>query len=432
MQIVTSHKQTDFDALASIVAATLLYPGSVGVVPKETSRNVSRFLSTHKTAFNLILPQEVEHDKVSRLIVVDTASWQRLDRMDKLKKRTNLDIHLWDHHALGGDIPATWACQEDIGATVTLFVREMKKREMELNPLISTILLIGLYEDTGHLTFPSTTPEDAYAAAFLLENGADLHVASIFLNPPYEEKQKEILFEMMKSTEKRTINDLKVGFNIVPLEDKITTLSNVVNMYRSIINVDAIFVIFVTNDRATVIGRSGVESINIGLIMNELGGGGHAGAGSATIRLTEFSAATIRDRIIELLENGQQASARIADLMSFPVSHVAPDTPMRDVHTMMSRRKIRGVLVMEDDELQGIIVLWDFKKLKNDKHWDKPVKAYMARDLISVAPDAAPAKVGRLMLEKNIGHLPVIQEGKVIGIVTRTDILNYFYNLLPE
>ncbi|SHO49061.1 CBS domain-containing protein [Desulfopila aestuarii] len=432
MQIVTSHKQTDFDALASIVAATLLYPGSVGVVPKETSRNVSRFLSTHKTAFNLILPQEVEHDKVTRLIVVDTASWQRLDRMDKLKKRTDLDIHLWDHHALGGDIQANWVCQEDIGATVTLFVREMKKREMELNPLISTILLIGLYEDTGHLTFPSTTPEDAYAAAFLLENGADLHVASTFLNPPYEEKQKEILFEMMKSTEKRTISDLKVGFNIVPLEDKITTLSSVVNIYRSIINVDAIFVIFVTSDRATVIGRSGVESINIGLIMSQLGGGGHAGAGSATIRLSEQSAVAIRDSIIKILENEQQASARIADLMSFPVSHVTPDTPMREVHTMMSRRKIRGVLVMENDELQGIIVLWDFKKLKNDKHWDKPVKAYMARDLISVAPDAIPAKVGRLMLEKNIGHLPVVQDNKVIGIVTRTDILNYFYNLLPE
>lgn len=432
MQIVTSHKQTDFDALASIIAATLLYPGSVGVVPKETSRNVSRFLSTHKTAFSLILPHEVEHDQVTRLIVVDTASWSRLDRMDKLRKRSDLEIHLWDHHTLGGDIVANWSCVADVGATVTLVVREIKRRQMELNPLFSTVLLLGLYEDTGHLTFPATTPEDAYAAAYLLEQGADLNVASIFLNPPYEEKQKELLFEMMKGTEKRTINDLKVGFNIVPLADKVTTLSSVVNMYRSIINVDAIFVIFVTSDRATVIGRSGVESINIGSILNRLGGGGHAGAGSATIRLSDHSPEEIRNMIIDLLENEQRTGARIADLMSFPVTHVTPDTSMREVHALMSRKKIRGVLVMENDELQGIVVLWDFKKLKYDKHWDKPVKAYMARDLISVAPDAVPAQVGRLMLEKNIGHLPVVQNGKVIGIVTRTDILNYFYNLLPE
>ena len=432
MQIVTSHKQTDFDGLASIIAATLLYPGSVGVVPKETSRSVSRFLSTHKTAFNLILPQEVEHDKVRRLIVVDTASWNRLDRMDKLKKREDLDIHIWDHHALGGDIQATWSCQEDIGAAVTLFVREIAKRDMELNPLVSTVLLIGLYEDTGHLTFPSTTPEDARAAAFLLEHGADLNVASHFLNPPYEEKQKEVLFEMMKSTEKRMINDLRVGFNIVPLEDKVTTLSGVVNIYRSIINVDAIFVIFVTNDRATVIGRSGVESIHVGQIMNRLGGGGHAGAGSATIRLSDQSPEDIRDAIITILDQDLHSGVMIADLMSFPVFHVAPDISMREVHKLMSKRKIRGVLVMEDDVLQGIVVLWDFKKLKLDKHWDKPVKAYMSRNLTSVAPDANPAQVGRLMLEKNIGHLPVVQDGKVIGIVTRTDILNYFYNLLPD
>lgn len=432
MQIITSHKQTDFDALASIIAATLLYPGSVGVVPKEVSRNVGRFLSTHKTAFNLILPQEVQHDEVKKLIVVDTSSWERLDRMDKLRGKDDLEIHIWDHHMHGGNIEGNWTCKEDIGATITLFVRELKRKEVELNPLMSTVMLLGLYEDTGHLTFPSTTPEDAYAGAYLLEQGADLNIAAFFLNPPYEEKQKEILFEMMKGTEKKTINDHSIGFNIVPLEGKVTTLSGIVNMYRSIINVDAIFVIFVTNGRATVIGRSGVETIDIGRIMSRLGGGGHAGAGSVTIKTSERAPEEVKKSIIEALESEQKEGVRIADLMSFPVTHVAPDTPMRDVHALMSRKKIRGILVMENDELVGIVVLWDFKKLKIDKHWDKPVKAYMARNLQSVAPDAIPAKVGKLMLEKNIGHLPVVQEGKVIGIVTRTDILNYFYNLLPE
>ena len=56
----------------------------------------------------------------------------------------------------------------------------------------------------------------------------------------------------------------------------------------------------------------------------------------------------------------------------------------------------------------------------------------MVPDPITVGPEANPAKVARLMIDKNIGHLPVVHEGKVIGIVTRTDILNYLYNLLPE
>ncbi|MFV0436549.1 MAG: CBS domain-containing protein [Desulfopila sp.] len=431
MQIVTSHKQTDFDALASIVAATLLYPGSVGVVPKQTSRNVSRFLSTHKTAFNLILPHEVEYDKISRLIVVDTADWHRLDRMEPLKDRPDLDIHLWDHHQ-GGDITPSWSCREDIGATVTLLIRQLRERRIALNPLISTVLLIGLYEDTGHLTYPSTTAEDAHAAAFLLENGADLNVASFFLNPPYEEKQRQVLLAMLQGTDRRIINALRIGFNIVPLGSGGTTLADVVSMYHSIIDVDALFVIFTSGDRATVIGRSGVEEVNIGRIMRELGGGGHGGAGSATIPLQTMSAEAIQAAIIRLLEKEGRPEARIADLMSFPVHHVAPDTSMREVRALMARRDIRSVLVMESDAIQGIVVLWDFKKLKSDKHWDRPAKAYMTRELISVAPDSAPMQIARLMLKKDIGHLPVIEHGKVIGIVTRTDILNYFYNLLPK
>ncbi len=429
--IITTHKHTDFDALASVIAATLLYPESVGVIPKELSKNVQRFLSTHKTAFNLVLPNEVDFDQVEKLVVVDTASWRRLDRMEKLRDREDITIELWDHHD-AGDITASYVVQENIGATVTLLIRELKKREIQLNPLTSTVMLIGLYEDTGHLTYPSTTPEDAYAAGYLLTHQADLNVAGFFLNPPYEERQKEILFEMMKETEKITINAFKIGFNIISLEGKTTTLSSIVSMYRSIINVDALFVIFITNDRATVIARSGVDHIDVGHIMSRIGGGGHLGAGSATLKIEDISPEEIKEKIISLIETEQHERIHIADIMSFPVFSVTPDTTMRKVHELMAKENIRGVLVMEDDTLLGIVVIWDFKKLKYEKHWKKPVKAYMTRDINTTTPDALPSQVAKMMLASDLGHLPVVHQGKVIGIVTRTDILNYFYDLLPE
>lgn len=432
MQIVTTHKQTDFDGLASVIAATLLYPDSVGVVPKEVNQNVGHFLSTHKTAFNLILPNEVKFDQVQRLIVVDTDMWQRLDRMDCLRNRSGLEIHVWDHHLSDGSIKADVRHQELTGSTVTLLIREMKHRKMSLSPLVSTVMLIGLYEDTGHLTYPSTTVEDVYAAAYLLENGADLNVAGFFLNPPYEEQQKEILFELLKTTEQRTINSHTLGFNIIEVENKSSTLSRLVAMYRQIINVEAVFVIFVSDDRYSVIGRSNNEQINVGEIMRKIGGGGHPGAGSASVKTGNCTALELKNQIIELLEVGQKSGITVADLMSFPVEHLLPDTSMREAYELMRTKKIRGVLIMEDDELLGIIVLWDFKKIKASKHWEKPVKAYMARELITVAPGDTPSTAGRLMLENNIGHLPVTLDGQVIGIVTRTDILNYFYNLLPE
>ncbi|MFW2368616.1 MAG: CBS domain-containing protein [Desulforhopalus sp.] len=433
MLIATTHKNTDFDGLASVIAATLLYPGCIGVVPKMVNKNVDQFLSTHKTAFNLILPQEVKHERVTKLVVVDTDQWHRLDRMEKLKSRTNLEIDLWDHHMTSsGDIAATWSCKQHIGSTTTLFTREMERRGMELSPLDSTVMLIGLYEDTGHLTFPSTSAEDARAAAFLLENKADLNVAGFFLNPPYEENQKEILFEMMKETSKYTICGHLVGFNCVKLDKKVQNLAAIVNMYRKIVNVDALFVIFTGGDRNTVIGRSGVENIHIGEVMLSLGGGGHAGAGSAALKAAEMSPDEIRERIISHLSATNIENVSIADIMSFPVISVSPDTPMREIQSIMAAEKIRGVIVVDGDKIQGIIVLWDLKKVKKERQWDSPVKAFMARNVITIAPGEAPAKAARIMIENDVGYLPVIQEKSVIGIVTRTDILTYYYDLLPE
>ncbi|MGB3209392.1 MAG: CBS domain-containing protein [Desulforhopalus sp.] len=433
MLIATTHKNTDFDGLASVIAATLLYPGCIGVVPKMTNRNVGQFLSTHKTAFNLILPNEVPHNEVKKLIVVDTDQWHRLDRMEKLAGRHDLEIDLWDHHMIGtGDIQATWSCKEQIGSTVTLFAREMQKRQMELTPLDSTVMLIGLYEDTGHLSYPSTTAEDARAAAYLLDNRADLNVTGFFLNPPYEENQKEILFEMMKETEKFVINGNTIGFNTISLDKKVTNLAAIVNMYRKIVNVDALFVIFASDDRNTVIGRSGSENIDIGRAMHVLGGGGHPAAGSASVKNSFLSPQQIKEQIIAGLTSNKTESARVSDIMSFPVISVRPTTPMSDVQSLMADKKIRGVMVMEDNQIQGIIVLWDLKRVKRKSQWDSPVKAFMARDIITIKPGASPSIAARMMIEKDVGYLPVVENDKVIGIVTRTDILTYYYDLLPE
>ena len=53
MQLVTTHKNTDFDALASVVAATILYPKAIPVLPKIVNPNVKAFLSIHKELFHM-------------------------------------------------------------------------------------------------------------------------------------------------------------------------------------------------------------------------------------------------------------------------------------------------------------------------------------------------------------------------------------------
>ena len=124
-QIITTHKNVDFDAFASLVAATLIYPEAVAAIPRTLNPNVRAFMSIHKDIFDYVDRYGIETGKVTRLIVVDTADWARLGPIAKLNKRTDLEVRVWDHHA-GGDIAAAWKCQEAVGATITLLVRQLK------------------------------------------------------------------------------------------------------------------------------------------------------------------------------------------------------------------------------------------------------------------------------------------------------------------
>ncbi|MBM9603855.1 CBS domain-containing protein [Desulfopila inferna] len=432
MKIITTHKNTDFDALASVIAATILYPGAIGVIPKMVNRNVEKFLSTHKTAFNIVLPHEIEHEEVDTLIVVDTHCWKRLDRMEKLRQRDDLVIHIWDHHE-EGDINASWQCIEPVGATVTLLVRELQRRKICLTPLDSTVLLIGLYEDTGHLSYPLTGREDAAAAEYLLGNCADLNVASFFLNPPYEEVQRDVLFKLIENTEKISHRKILIGINIVKLEKNVPMLASIVSMYRKLISTEVVFAIFVNNETScTVIARSANERVDVAAVLGHFGGGGHPGAASATIKLERYSPESVKEKIIRVIRENRINRATIADLMSYPVTMVSPDTPMEKIREIMEEKGIRGILVGTEEDLEGIIVLWDLKKIKQDRQWKAPVKAFMARNVTTIPPNIDPAEAAQIMVQRNIGHLPVEHQGRIIGILTRTDMLTFFYDMLPD
>ena len=158
-----------------------------------------------------------------------------------------------------------------------------------------------------------------------------------------------------------------------------------------------------------IIGRSSTPEIDVNAILQRFGGGGHPGAGSATIHDAEVVPGELRHRILAALNEEKRGAALVADMMSFPVTTVVPQTPMHEVQRIMEEEKIRGIVVEENEQIQGIVVLWDLKKLRLRKQWNSPVKAFMNRDVTTIAPDALASEAAELMVQKNIGHLPVVQ-----------------------
>lgn len=432
MQLITTHKNTDFDALSSVIAATVLYPEAVPMIPRSVNPNVKAFLSIHKDVFHVHPPDEIDLDKVTRLIVVDVNQWDRLEGLKKLRYRNELEIILWDHHPDRGDIGANQVCHEPMGANITLMIRQIRQQKKELTPIQATLFLTGLHEDTGSLMFPSTQPEDAEAAAYLMAHGADLNMVGTLLRPVYGEKQKNILFEMLKTEKMITVNGYTVSFHHVNIEGHVGSLSIVVHMCREILNADAVFGIFNGQKRgkSIVIGRAGADGLNIGDIMRSLGGGGHPGAGSAMMDFVNPE--TIEEMIIELIQGNQQSSVQISDLMSFPVFSVDADMTMKDAAMLLREKGCTGFPVVENGKLVGVISRRDFKKVRKESAMKSPVKAFMSRDVKTIPPGSSPMHAAQLMIKHDIGRLPVVENDEIIGIVTRSDTMLYFYDLLPD
>ena len=120
-----------------------------------------------------------------------------------------------------------------------MLIRNLKEQSKRLTPIHATLFLAGLYEDTGNLTFPATKAEDALAAAYLLQQGADLSVLNSFLRPAYVESQRKILTRMLQSAQRMRLGGYQIGINKLDITGHVDNLAVVVGMYREILNVAA-------------------------------------------------------------------------------------------------------------------------------------------------------------------------------------------------
>jgi tRNA nucleotidyltransferase (CCA-adding enzyme) len=105
---------------------------------------------------------------------------------------------------------------------------------------------------------------------------------------------------------------------------------------------------------------------------------------------------------------------------------------MAQVLAFLEDKGCTGFPVVDDDRLMGVISRRDFKKLKKSAQMQAPVKAFMSTKNITIEPDKSPMEAARLMVKHDIGRLPVVKDGRIVGIMSRSDTMRYFYDLLPD
>ncbi len=422
MDIITSHNALDFDGLAAMVAAGKLYPWAVKVFSGTLSKNVKRFMGLYKDHVFIRYPREIDLGRVSRVILVDTRNPKRLGHLQSLCQRSGVEFYVYDHHpASPEDLSGVVEDVHEVGATTTILVEKIIEEKIALTPFEATILALGIYEDTGSLLFPSTTWRDAAAVSFLLRCGANLSVVSAFVEEPFSSDQRYLLSRLMETSCHYNIKGTDVMVATLETDRFVPGLDLVTHRLAEMEPADAIFVIAAMGGKTNIVARSRSSNIKVNEILGFLGGRGHEKAASAMVKGMTLKSLT--QEVIKRVEETARPGLTARDIMSTPVKTVSAHLTMEEAGRIMLRYGHTGMPVVDGQELVGIISRRDVDKARMHDLGHAPVKGFMSRAVISVSPDTPVRELQRLMVEHEVGRLPVIEDGRLVGIVSRTDIL---------
>jgi tRNA nucleotidyltransferase (CCA-adding enzyme) len=184
VKVILTHENADFDALAAQLAAAKLYSEAIPVLSRRLNRELRDFLAMYGDQLPFRAAAELPRRRVSEAIIVDAQSVPAVRGMDAATAVTIID-----HHPLHGEAkPGTTYKIDEAGATTSLLVEQLRELRVSLTPVEATLMLLGIYEDTGSLSYSGTTARDLRSAAWLLEQGANLSVARDILRHPLDER----------------------------------------------------------------------------------------------------------------------------------------------------------------------------------------------------------------------------------------------------
>ncbi|WP_299963829.1 DUF294 nucleotidyltransferase-like domain-containing protein [uncultured Roseobacter sp.] len=118
------------------------------------------------------------------------------------------------------------------------------------------------------------------------------------------------------------------------------------------------------------------------------------------------------------------ATMPVAQLMTANPATCAPDTPIRDAAARMHAGRISSLCVTQADRFEGIVTIRDMngRVVADGLDASGPVSGIMTAAPLTLDPTALVTDVLHLMVERRIGHIPIVDAGKLVGIVTQTDL----------
>ncbi|PZU99611.1 MAG: poly(A) polymerase [Leptolyngbya sp.] len=459
MDLVLCHTTADFDTLGAAVGLARLQPGRRIVLTGGCHPTVQRFLALHRDEYPLIERRSVDSSQINRLILVDA---QQRDRFGPAAdwitqaEHNQVPIEIYDHHPIGTEtVQAQETTIATVGAATTLVVESLQKEKIEPSVAEATVMALGIHVDTGSLLYEGATARDASALAWLMAHGASLSVIADFVEPGLSPTLQGLLTEAMASLQVETVAGHTLAWVLLRVDGYVPGLSGLAERLISLSDADALLfgACYAAKEsdaaslldpdlsgpatspqKLTLIGRARgriSDRLDWGTVLAAQGGGGHAAAASAN--LTTADALGTMQEVMAVVRSQLPRQPTARDLMSSPVRTIRPDTTIHEAQRILLRYGHSGLSVVDEgDRLIGVISRRDLDLALHHGFSHAPVKGYMATTLKTITPDTPLTDIEHLMVTYDIGRLPVLHQGALVGIVTRTDLLRHLHQGQPS
>lgn len=416
---ILTHENADLDALASLAAAKKLYPNAVALLPRRLNRNVRDFLTLYGEPFEFVPQEQAPRRRFKSVLLVDT---QTLPSARGLTDAPQ--VHILDHHPLAHPLDArTTYSGGETGATTTLLVETLREKNLPLSRLEATLLALGIYEDTGSLTYVDTTPRDLQAVAYLVEHGASFDLLGEFLHQPLAADQRALYNQLLKRAETHEIGGQSILISAVRVQEYVEEISTLAHQLMQLYDPAALFVLVQMGNQIQLVARSKSEAVDVAEIARAFGGGGHATAAAALIHSRGLK--TQHKKLLALLHEQIHPQKTVHDIMSYGVRVLEPDTTIAQAAEQARRWGHEGFPVVKKKKLVGVLTRREIDRALHHKLQKLPISRFMSQP-VSVTPEDSVEHLQRVMTRHGLGQLPVVEDGSIVGIVTRTDLLKLY------
>jgi tRNA nucleotidyltransferase (CCA-adding enzyme) len=428
VDVIATHSNADFDGLASMVAARKLFPEAKLVLPAGAQETVRNFVADHD--LDIVKLKAIDLSQITRLILVDTQDPDRIGSLKSCVDNLSVEVVVFDHHVdeaspCAGRSPLSLV--QPVGATTTLLIEQLRRRQIAVTPFEATVLALGLYEETGSFSFTSTTVRDFNAGAFLLESEADLTVVMDVLRRPLDPDTVALLNDLMEHSELHYLEGRKVLVATSTIDRRRGEAAGVVHLLAEMQGIDAVVVAVMMEDRVQVIGRSRRAEIDVGWIAREFGGGGHAVAAAATVKGRTL--VEVKEKLVGLLTTHYRPTLLAQDVMTRPVKAIEGGTTVNEAGQRMTTYGLNVFPVLDENACYaGLVSRELIQKALFHRLGKMTVRDIMQTDAYTAQTETPFHDIETAMIERNQRFVPIITDAKVVGVITRTDLLRTLHD----